>query len=74
MARLRDTGDTRDTDVTAAPVGVKIASAVSAATAAELVGLPAHRVDYLEREVAEHGVFGIGNLKDNYEVRLSRDD
>ena len=73
-ARFRDQGGTHDIDATAAPVGVKIASAVTAQSAAELVGLRPAKVAWLERHIAEHGVLGIGNLKDNYEVRLSCDD
>ena len=54
--------------------GVKIASAVTAQTAAELVGLRPPKVAWLERHIAEHGVLGIGNLVENFEVRLSCDD
>ena len=48
---------------------------VSAATAAELVGFRPTAVAWLERQVAEHhGVFGVGNLVENWEVRLNCDD
>jgi hypothetical protein len=76
MARLRDQGDTGDIgcDNDTGGEGVEIAHGVSAATAAELVGLRPSSVEQLERHVAEFGSFGIGNLVENFEVRRTRDD
>ena len=53
--------------------GTKIAHAVTAATAAELVGLSPAWIDRLEREVAEHGVFGVGNLRESFDVKRTRE-
>ena len=52
----------------------ELAHGVTAAVAVELIGLPPHRADHLESEVAETGLFAVGSLTDNYEVRLSCDD
>jgi hypothetical protein len=54
--------------------GTEIAHAVTAATAVELVGLSPACIDRHEREVAEHGVCGVGNLLENFEVRRTRDE
>ena len=54
--------------------GVEIAHAVTLTTAVELVGLPPAWADHLEREVAEHGVCGVGNLLESFEVRRTRDE
>ena len=72
MARLRD--DTGDIGCDDGGEAVEIAHGVSAATAAELVGLRPSSVEQLERHVAEFGSFGIGNLVENFEVRRTRDD
>jgi hypothetical protein len=72
MARLRD--DPGDIGCDDGGEAVEIAHGVSAATAAELVGLRPTAVAWLERQVAEHGVFGVGNLVENWEVRLNCDD
>ena len=75
MARLRDQCDTGDTDDDDGGEAVEIAHDVSAATAAELVGLRPTAVAWLERQVAEHhGVFGVGNLTEHWQVRLNCDD
>ena len=48
--------------------GTEIAHAVTAATAAELVGLSPAWIDRLESQVAEYGSCGISNLMENFEV------
>jgi hypothetical protein len=53
---------------------VELAHAVSAATAAELVGLRGvGAVDLLERHVAEYGSMAVGNFSEDWEVRRSDD-
>jgi hypothetical protein len=53
---------------------VKIAHDVTAATAAELVGLPASWIGRLEDEVAQYGAFCAGNLEESFEVRRTNDE
>jgi hypothetical protein len=75
MARLRDQCDTGDTGCDdGKAVEMEIAHAVSAATAAHLVGLRPTEVAWLESRVAEFGSMSVGNLSENYEVRRSCDD
>jgi hypothetical protein len=77
MAHFHDQrGVARDTDNTGddKAVEVEVAHAVSAATAAELVGLPPSWVERLERHIAEFGSFGVGSLTENWEVRRTRDN
>jgi hypothetical protein len=52
--------------------GVVMAHDVSAATAAELVGLPANWVDRLERHVAEYGSLNVGNVSEDFKVWRSQ--
>jgi hypothetical protein len=52
---------------------VEVAHGVSAVTAAELVGLPASQVDWLESHVAEYGSMAIGNFSEDWEVRRTCD-
>jgi hypothetical protein len=53
---------------------VEFAHGVSAATAAELVGLPASSVHWLENHVAEYGSLAVGNFSEDWEVRRTCDD
>jgi hypothetical protein len=48
--------------------GVVMAHDVSAATAAELVGLPASWVNRLERHFAEYGSLNVGNVSEDFKV------
>jgi hypothetical protein len=61
---------------------VELAHGVSAATAAELVGLNhvpkgvtgfTDHIAWLESHIAEYGSFAIGNFHEDWEVRLSDD-
>jgi hypothetical protein len=51
--------------------GVELAHDVSAATAAELVGLSGKWVDRLERHVAEYGSLNVGNVSEDWQIRRS---
>jgi hypothetical protein len=53
---------------------VKIAHGVTAATAADLVGLSAHLIGRLEDGVAQDGAFCVGNLQESFEVRRADDE
>ena len=53
---------------------VQIARGVTAATAAELAGLPASWIGQLEGGVARDGVFCVGNLQESSEVRSTNDE
>jgi hypothetical protein len=63
-----------DFDAKVAAEMVKIACDVTAAAAAELIGLPASSVGRLEHEIARNGVFYIGNLQESFEVRRASDE
>ena len=52
--------------------GVELAHAVSAAVAAELVGLPVIWVDRIERHVARYGSLLVGNVAEDFEVRRTQ--
>jgi hypothetical protein len=51
---------------------VEIARDVAAATAAEIVGIPASCVAQLESAVAKYGCFSVGTLSEGFEVRRTR--
>jgi hypothetical protein len=53
---------------------VEIAHAVTAATAAELVGISASQVDRLESDIVKYGVFNAGNLSEGFKVRRTCDE
>jgi hypothetical protein len=53
---------------------VKIARDVTAATAAELIGLSAHLIGELEEGIARDGAFCVGNLQESFEVRRASND
>jgi hypothetical protein len=53
---------------------IPIARDVTAATAAELVGLPVCLIGRLEDEVAQYGAFCSGNLQESFEVRRTNDE
>ena len=80
-ARLRAGGDPGDPGYDPGP-GTKIASAISAKAAAELVGLRGvpqgvegftDHLAWLESHVAEFGSLAIGNLHEDFEVRRTRE-
>ena len=47
---------------------------VSAATAAELVGLPPSWIERLERPLAEYGSLAVGNFHEDFFVKGTCDD
>jgi hypothetical protein len=63
-----------DFDDKVAAAMVKIACGVTAATAAELIGISTSLIGRFEDEIARDGVFYAGNLRESFEVRRATDE